>query len=258
MSLLTFPAFNYGHTVTSDNQFINFSEGGPELTATISVGSYTLGGYVDAVSLALNAEGGQEYTVTLDRTTRLITIAAAGNFELLVSTGSQVNQSAYQLIGYTGGDLTGSNSYVADSASGFQFVPQFLLQDFVDFQDDQKKAAASVSEAASGSVQVASYGEVKLMSCNITLATDIVPQVAITENPTGVSDLRSFMEYAINKRDLEFVPDVTNNPDLDIVNCILEKTPEASDGTGFKLKELYSRNLTGYYETGLLQFREIE
>lgn len=258
MALLTFPAFNYGHNITNDNYFINFSEGGPELSATIKTGSYTLGSFINAISSAMNAVGGQAYTVTLDRTTRKITISAPSSFELLINTGSQKNISAYSLIGFNGADLTGLSTYEGDSASGSQYIPQFLLQDYVDFEDEQRKAAASVNESASGRVQVSSYGTVKLMSCNITLATNITPQVAITESPTGYDDLRTFMEYAKEKYDLEFIPDIINNPSSNIVNCLLEKTPEAKDGTAFKLKELYSRNLTGYFETGSLQFRKIE
>lgn len=258
MALLTYPAFNYGHNITNNNYYINFSEGGPELNATVKVGSYTLGSFINAISSAMNAVGGQAYTVSLDRVTRKITISAPGNFELLINTGSQKNISAYSLIGFTGPDLVASNSYTGDTESGSQYRPQFLLQDFVDFEDEQRKAAATVNESASGKVQVSSYGTVKIMSCNITLATNITPQVAITENATGYDELRSFMEYAKEKYDLEFIPDIINNPSSNIINCLLEKTPEAKDGTAFKLKELYARNLTGYFETGALQFRKIE
>ena len=63
------------------------------------------------------------------------------------------------------------------------------------------------------------------------------------------------MIYASNKNSLEFLPDV--DTPTSFTNCILEKTPEDAKGTAFKLKELYSRGLTGYFESGNLQFREI-
>lgn len=256
MAITTYAAFNYGHTVTLDNQFINFSEGGPEISAVLDVGSYTLGQFIDQISLQLNKVGGQEYTVSLNRTTRQITISASSNFELLISSGSQVNITAYTLMGFTGADLTGSNIYVGDTASGFQYIPQFLLQTFVDFPDDQKKAASSINESANGDVEVISYGDVNIMSANITLATDITPQYVITPNPNGVSDLRAFLVYITNKRPIEFIYDYQGDPNT-FVNCILESTPEDKKGTAFRLKELYSRNLTGYFETGVLQFRKI-
>lgn len=255
MAIYTFSAFNYGHKVTEDNQNIDFTENGIDvLTAIIPVNSYTLGDFVNAVSIAMNQVGGQDYTISLDRSTRKISISAPSNFDLLVSSGPTVNISAYNLLGFTLGDQAGSNSYEGDSASGSQYSVQFLLQDFVDFQDEQRKAESSVTETASGQVQVTSYGQIKLMSCNITLATDIPDQVAIRENPTGVADLRALMEYLTDKNPIEFLPDENN---ITFVKCLLEKTPESSDGTGFKLKELYGRNLTGYFETGNLQFREI-
>jgi len=256
MTIKTYCAFNYGHTVTQDNQYINFSEGAGELSAVLTVGSYTLGSFVDEVSTQLNKVGGQEYTVSLDRTTRKISISASGNFELLISSGSQVNISAYSLMGFTGADLTGTNSYEGDSASGSQFIPQFLLQNFTDFPNEQRKAAASINEAANGDVEVISYGDVNIMSANITLATDIVPQFAIRDNPNGVGDLRDFMIYATNKRPMEFIYDFEGDPNT-FENCILESTPEDKKGTAFKLKELYTRNLAGYFETGNLQFRKI-
>lgn len=258
MAITTYSAFNYGHRITNDNLYINFSENGvDELTATVKVGSYSLANFINAVSTALNAVGSQLYTVSLDRTTNKITISSVVNFELWIDSGSQANISAYQLIGFTGADLVGANSYEGNTASGFQYRPQFLLQSYTDFEDEQKKASSSVNTSASGVVQVASYGDVKIMSCNITLASNIVPQFAITENATGVDDLRSFMVYATNKRNLEFIPDI-ENPNSGIIECILESTAEEKEGTGFKLKELYARNLTGYFETGTIQFRQID
>ena len=39
--------------------------------------------------------------------------------------------------------------------------------------------------------------------------------------------------------------------------CILESTPASGDGVGFELRELYSRGLVGYFETGEITFREV-
>ena len=93
------------------------------------------------------------------------------------------------------------------------------------------------------------------MDCNITLATDIIPQGAIKENINGISDLREFMLYAINKNPIEFISDL-DVPTL-FESCLLESTKADSKGTGFKLYELYSRKLTGYFETKTLTFRKL-
>ena len=50
-------------------------------------------------------------------------------------------------------------------------------------------------------------------------------------------------------------------PDIDDVNTfkkiLLDRTPESRVGTDYKLKELINRNLTDYYETGRLVFRDL-
>jgi hypothetical protein len=259
MSITTYSAFNYGHTVTEDNQYINFSEDGglTELGAQIDIGSYSLGDFINKVSEAINHIAQvQEYTVALDRSTRKITISAASNFDLLISSGTQTSISAYSLMGFTGADLTASNSYEGDSASGSQYAPQFLLQRYVDFADYLKTNNVSVNESASGVVEVVGYGRIEYMQCNITLATDIVPQGAINENPTGVADLRAFMTYITTKAPIEIIKDI--NDTNTYRKALLESTTESKDGTDFRLKELYARKLVGYFETGRLEFRALD
>ena len=257
MALETYSKFNYGHTVTENNNYINFDEGIGELSAEIDVGSYSLGDFVSAVASAMNDVGTQEYDVTLDRATNRITITSISAFDLLIASGTQVNISAFSLMGFNGADLTGAITYESDSASGFSYEPQFILQNYVDFEDDVAAANSTLNQSASGRVvEVVKYGNVKLMSCDIKYITDITPQGVIKENATGVSDARQFMSYCITKGNLEVVPDI-DAPGT-FTKCLLESTPESRDGTGFVLKELYSRGLTGYFELNRLKFRKIE
>jgi hypothetical protein len=93
------------------------------------------------------------------------------------------------------------------------------------------------------------------MECNITYVTNIVGQGVIKNNPSGVSDLRAFMNYAIQKKPMEFIPDLLT-PGV-YVPCILEKTQKNSKGVGFQLYELYSKGLANYFETGTLTFRKV-
>jgi hypothetical protein len=256
--LNTYSAFTFGHTVTDDNKFINFNEGAGELSAEIEVGSYTLGAYVNAVSNSLNDAGTQEYTVSLDRSTRKMTISAAAAFDLLIASGSQVGSDAYLLMGFSGGDLSGLTSYEGDSASGEYFTPQLWLQKFVDFKDNVKTTSANINQSASGSVEIVSYGTVRFMECNIMFQTDIEQGKgsAVKTDLSGVDNLRDFLTYCITKAPIEFVPDV-ENPEIDITDCLLEKTKESSKGVDFKLKEMYSKNYAFYFESGTITFREL-
>lgn len=255
MTVQTLSAWNFGHTITESNRSLNFNEGSGELLAELSIGAYSLEDFATEVARVMTNTGTQDYTVTVDRVTRFITISATSNFDLLAATGSNVATSVWLLLGYSAVDLTATNSYEGDLPSGSQYSTQFILQRFVDFNDKQRAANSTVNESASGNVEVIKYGNIKLMECNITLATNIIPQEVIVENATGVDDLRTFLEYAITKAPLEFIPDI--DTPTTFTKCLLESTQEDSKGTGFFLRELYSRGLTGYFETGTTRFREI-
>lgn len=249
--------FYYGHTITESNQYIDFKEGaGSEIFATVPIGEYSLTDFCTAVSNALNLAGALNYTVSLNRTTRIITIAADGAFTLLASTGTRVNVSAYSLLGFSA-DTTSATSHTATSASGSVWEPQFLPQDFVDFENNQMAVDGSTKQSASGKVEAVKYGTKKLMECNFKFITDIFQgsKSPIANAATGVSDARTFLEYAVTKADLEFIPDVSDASVF--TKCILDSTEADQNGLGFKLKELYSQGLVGYYETGLLKFRQI-
>jgi hypothetical protein len=263
MGISTQSAWNYGHTVTQDNSSINFLEPtgtNTELLAELSIGTYSLGEFANEVSRAMTgASNVQEYQVTIDRNTNQLTINGilAENFNLLVSSGSQSQVSAFGLMGFTGADLTGASTYQGDSASGSQYRPQFLLQNFIDFDNDQSTASSSVNTSADGqTVEVISYGNERFLSCDIKFITDIIGQTVITNNPSGVDDARNFLEYAITKGNMEFVYDV-DNPSV-FNKCLLESTQQSRNGTGFRLVEQYAKKLAGYYDVNGLKFRKLD
>lgn len=255
MSLKTFSAFIYGHDITDSNLSIDFSENLiDELGAEINIGSYTLTDFVNAVATALNDVGDNEYSVTVDRTTRLITISTTVPFDLYVTTGSRASTSAFSLMGFTT-DRTGSNTYVGDVPTGFFYEPQYYLQRYVDFTDYVEANESSVNTSASGIVEVVSFGQNNFMECNITYCTNITGQGVIKNNPNGVAVLRAFMNYAILKKPMEFLPDIDSVNEF--TACILERTRQNSKGTGFQLYELYTRGLANYFETQSLTFRKV-
>ena len=256
MAITTRSAFTYGHTIDDDNQYINFSENGvDELAATIDIGSYTLNDFADKIAQALNEIGDNTYSVTLDRDTRLYTISADNNFDLLVTTGTQTAISAFSLMGFTS-NKTGSDSYESDVASGFVYYPQAPLKNYAQFDDIEEAVQAKVNESTDGStIEIVSFGQRNFMRCNIKYATNIINQNYIEDNATGVSDLRTFMRYVTKKRPVEFIPD---RQDFDTYeSCLLESTPRSKDGVGFEIRELYSEGLAYYFETGDLTFRRL-
>lgn len=123
-----FPATNVGHefrskvwrssgyfVVTSSNNKINFKEsgGGPELTATVTVGNYGVTTLRAAVKSAMEAvtANARTYTVTQSAVTGKWTIAGSTFLSLLFSTGTNAATSLRDVIGFSSNDFTGSTSY---------------------------------------------------------------------------------------------------------------------------------------------------
>lgn len=260
-SLQTYSKFYYGYRITAEpyNGYIDINEGSGEIGIELPVGSYTLNEFVDIIRSSLLAQGTLDYTVTANRATRIITITADSAFSILSNTGSHVGSSAYSLMGFkTSSDYSSSTSHVGILPSGSCFYPQFLLQSYVPSEHWQSKNEASVNVASSGtSVEVVNFGIAKFIQADIKFITDIpMDGVVIKNNQSGVSDAVDFLKYITNKNYFEFIPDV-NDPDV-FEKVLLESTPDFNDGTGFKLKELYDKNLPGVYETGVMVFRVVD
>lgn len=257
MSITTFSSFYYGYQITSSNLYLNFNEGGSELTATLTVGDYTLTTLLSEVKSALDTVGANTYTVTADRDSRKITIASSGGtLSLLVTTGSASGTSAWSLLGFTS-DKTGATSYESDSASGSSYEPQFKLQSYVSKNIFKEKIRSTINESASGRVEVISFGTRSFYEFSIDYITNIVqPAVGpIISNESGVSAAESFMQNVIEKRQVEFHPDKSDTSTFDTL--ILETTPESGDGTSYRLKERFG-DLPFYYSTGILRWRVVE
>jgi hypothetical protein len=257
--IFTKSKFYYGINIDNTNFSLDFEEslGGGVLSATLKIGAYALSTFLTEVARALTeaSDNGLTYEVTVDRTTRFYTISTSSNFDI-ITNGPTASISGWSMCGFTV-DVSGLNSHESDSPVGKSYSPQIELQNYIDFEDYQDKASASISVAASGLTEVVSFGQNKFMECNISLITDIDQgkNGLIESNPNGVADLRDFMIDATNKGLIEFIPDRDN---ADIYNlCILDKTRQSRQGVGFRMYELYGKGLAGYYETKKLTFREL-
>lgn len=253
----TYSIFYYGYEIDISNQYLDFDEGGGELTATIAVGSYSLQQFLDAVKTALDAAGGLTYTVSVDRATRLVTISAGANFTLKVTSGSHAAASCFGLLGFSGADKTGTDSYTGSSESGTAFEPQFWLQDYIASTDYRRAVEASVNTTASGSVEVVTFGTQQFVQMNIRFQTDIAQSgnSPIKNDVNGVDDLRAFMQHLITKAPVEFMPNINQRTTYETL--ILESSSLSRDGIGYRLRELYNQGLPGYYDTGVLTFRVV-
>lgn len=253
--LTTYSKFYYGYIIDDSNFYLNFDEGSGELTAELNNGEYTFEDFATEVERALNDTGTFTYTVVTDRTSRTLTISAGSPFDLLVSTGTQAGISAFDLMGFTGADRTGASIYTSDTESGFSFSPQFMLQDYISSDNWQQAADASVNKTASGRVEIVKFGIEKFFQFSIRFTTDIDQGCngPILNNPNGLEDLQSFMQYVTKRAPLEFMPD-SSSPD-DFFTITFDSSQDSTTGTGYKLKELYDKGLPGYFDTAVLKFR---
>lgn len=250
--------FYYGHVIDETNFSLDFNEGGGEITANLNLGSYTLTEYATEVQRALNDAGALDYTVTVNRDTRILTIAASANFDLLVSTGSTLGVSTFGLAGFTGVDRTGAATYDGDTASGSEYKPQFKLQSYVPSENFVIPNRASVNTSASGrNVETVTFGDVNFTEFNITFVTDR-PQgldSPMENNPNAVSELRDFLTAVTKKNTIEFMPDRDNRGTFE--NLLLERTQSDRNGVGFQLFEMLNKSMPGFYESKRLRFRKI-
>lgn len=105
-------------TITAaSNDKIDFDEGGAELTATLTAGSYTGTSLATEVKTQMDAAGGT-YTVSYSESTGKFTIArAAGNFTLRWQSGTNTAKTAGVTLGFNvAANDTGADTYTSDYA----------------------------------------------------------------------------------------------------------------------------------------------
>lgn len=256
MSITTRSQFFYGHTITEDNQWIDFDEGGPEISVQLDIGDYTLTEFAAELAAKMTQAGALTYTASINRTTRKITLSAGSNFALRVTTGTHLATSAFSLIGFTS-NKTGASSYLADTESGSVYKPQAVFRDYVPFEDNNSALSSVVNESESGIVETVSFGSKRIAQMNIWLITDKAQQsYSSTENnPNARAEARAFLEYITTKAKFEFMPD--RSTPATFYKVILEKTPESDNGTAYRLKKMFNNGVEGYYETGELELRQV-
>lgn len=258
MSISTFSTFYYGHTIDATNNLLDFKEGATTFLATLDYGEYTLTEFLAEVKRAMEETGAFTYTVSVNRSTRIITIAATGTFSLLTTSGSNIATSPFTLLGFSGADKTGSASYTASAASGSAYTPQFKLQEYVPKENQSKAEFNTVLQTATGDVEAIKFADLDRIDMNIKFATNIAQPSngPITSNTSGVANLNTFMRYITTKAPVEFMPDASTPATYSKV--ILDSTSSDSKGMSYALKELLGIKLAGYYETGKLVFRVME
>lgn len=98
--------------ITNKNNKIDFTEGGSDLVATLTNGSYSPSALCTEIDTRLSAAGAGSYTVSFDSIKRKFSIVkSAGTFTIKFGTGSNVYFSAAGILGYENQDYTGALTY---------------------------------------------------------------------------------------------------------------------------------------------------
>jgi len=246
----------YGHTVTSQNLYLDFDEGSGELTAEVNPGKYSLTEFAQEVKRAIDDAGTLTYTVTIDRSIPSLTISAGATFELLTATGSHAGASVFSLSGFAGPNRVGLSSY-SGAQTGSVYHPQFKLQSYVSSDDLRSSVEASINESASGELEIVTFGTRKKVEFNFKLITNILMDgLIVKNNSTALGQTRLLMQYLITKSPFEMMYDEEDRNTFETL--LLDSTTEDSKGTSYRLKEMYDRGLPNIFETGLMKFRVIE
>jgi len=167
MSIKTKSLFYYGHLIDETNYAIDFKEGVTSYAADLPVGDYSLNEFITAVESVLNNTGTLDYVVTVDRETRIITISASGNFQLLISTGRAT--TAFALMGFSGLDTISDNEHIANLASGYEWRPQPVAEDYLPKEDNDSYIQPTINESTSGEMESIYFGERRFIEANVKI-----------------------------------------------------------------------------------------
>ena len=258
MAVGVYSKFYYGYELTIFNNRFQFNDGTDDIDITIPPRTYTPTQLASRLESLLNeASGGEEYTVTFNRSSRSFTLSSDGaTFNILVSSGSLSGFGIYGLLGLGSSDLTGQTSYTG-GVSGSEYKVQFPIQDYVSHLDWVDKIDSTVNKSVTGQVELVSYGDISFTEFEIKFISNknLMGGSIIRHNPTGLNDFRDLMTFLIKKAPVEFMLD-GSDPDS-FINLVLESTEENTNGTAFKLIEETSNNLPDVYRSGVLTFRVI-
>jgi len=253
--ILTRSTFYFGTTVGTTNYAIDFAEGGSELQATLTQKDYSLEEYAAEVQRAMRQAGTLAYIVTAARATRILTIAAPSNFSLKCNTGTRASVSAWSMMGFsTVSDRSPATSQAGNSGAGSAYTTQYPVGNYIAPTDSFVRENAVYDETSTGYGQLVSFGDGYRIRLNIRLITNIltIRNEGFAANATGVADFKTFIQYAIDKKVIEFIPN-TAVPNT-FYKVRLVSTPEANDGTAFDLK---SMGVPDVHQSGNLVFRGV-
>lgn len=256
MGLKTLSSFYYGQEIDNTQHFISIDEGAGELAVNLTPSGYSFTELAAELSRALNEAGLNTYGVSVDRVTRKYTITSSAPFDILAGTGAYFGSLAYTAIGFNFTDKTGLSTYTSDNSTGFVWLPQLPLFNYVPSRLREGSLQATQDESGNGNVEVINFGTINYMEFDARFITNRRDKPDLIELDTSaVENAMQFLSYIRKKNRIEFMED-RNNPGV-FEKMILQKTAASGTGLEVRLDEMTSNNLQDYYETKTLTFRKV-
>lgn len=251
MALRSESLFLYGIEVNAGNEWIDFVRvlAGPEISAQLNRGYYSLSGYLTEIKRALEVvDTTNTYTVTADRTINgglenRITIATSGAFlEILFGTGTHATASIAPTAGFALTDLTGATSYTGTSTCGTAFLSTMTGYNYL---------PSSMNQKVFGAVNVSAAG---IKDALVFAIQQFIEATFMYEPAEKVEDdWVPFFEWAIQQRPFDFTPEITfPNTFFDVT---METTQVDGKALAFRMTEMLSQNFPNIYSTGPLKMR---
>jgi hypothetical protein len=234
MALRAKSLFLYNLQVTTLNQNIPFRAVtlGPELTAVVPVGYYSLTSLLLAIKTAMQlADPAHVYTVTADRTIsggtqNRVTIATSGTYlDLLFLSGMTAATSIAPLIGFSTTDQTGATTYTGTASSGTALIPTWWGNNYQPPQLFRKNF---------GSVNVASNGTKEAITWSIMQFIGV--EFKFEPYAVALTNWPALINWMIQQKPFDFTPEITS-PNT-AYQVTLDKSPEDGKGLGWNMKEM--------------------
>ncbi len=250
MALRARSLFLWGFEINVPNRSIDFKSSslGAELTATLSLGYYSLSGLLNEIKRAMEAvDPSHIYSVSADRsiaggTENRVTIATNGTFlSLLFLTGTHNQSSTDTLLGFTHTDKTGATTYTGSSTAGTALITEQVGFSYLG-PEKYQEIQGVVNVAASGFKEAVVFQIMEFLQ--ITCAYEPGDKVDDEWNP--------FMRWAIQQRQFDFTPEIIF-PEV-FYNVTMETTSANQRALAFTMPEQLP-DFPNYYTTGSLKMR---
>jgi len=189
--------------VTDSNKYINFDEGGAELTGTVATGGYNGTTLATAVAAAMNAAPGKAltYACVYSETNALFTISAGSNFTIRWNTGTNKAVDISGLCGFSdAADDTGALTYDGDYRR-IHYPRAFITNDLLTAQTVNCLVLLNHNISASATI--------KWRGADDDAFTVNLVEVTITHNPTN---LFYFFGSSSTKRYVQIQVEDPTNP----------------------------------------------